>query len=60
MPSILLEEDADKSCRFCSQDENDDPGEEFEEPYACVVCGHKGTWELFHGSRGAQGGQKLT
>ncbi|KAL9093135.1 MAG: hypothetical protein Q9159_000494 [Coniocarpon cinnabarinum] len=35
-------ENADGSqCVFCNQDENDDPGEEFEEPFTCTTCGQK-------------------
>lgn len=29
--------------RFCGQDEEHDPGEEFEEWLACAVCGDNGT-----------------
>lgn len=29
-------------CRFCGQDEEHDPGEEFEEWLACAVCGDNG------------------
>lgn len=28
--------------RFCKQDEENDPGEEFEEYLACSVCGDRG------------------
>jgi len=33
-------------CRFCGQDEEHDPGEEFEEWLACAVCGDNGTSPL--------------
>lgn len=33
-------------CRFCHQDEEHDPGEEFEEYLACAVCGDNGLFRL--------------
>lgn len=38
-------------CRFCGQDEEHDPGEEFEEWLACAVCGDNGKLPISHFSR---------
>jgi hypothetical protein len=35
-------------CRFCGQDEEHDPGEEFEEWLACAVCGDNGEFPILH------------
>ena len=35
-------------CRFCGQDEEQDPGEEFEEWLACAVCGDNGKFPVLH------------
>ena len=32
--------------RFCGQDEDHDPGEEFEEYMACAVCGDNGEFKM--------------
>jgi hypothetical protein len=37
--------------RFCGQDEEHDPGEEFEEWLACAVCGDNGKFPISHFSR---------
>jgi histone acetyltransferase SAS3 len=34
-----------KLCRFCQQDEEHDPSEEFEEYLACIVCGDNGMFK---------------
>ena len=39
------------TCRFCGQDEEHDPGEEFEEWLACAVCGDNGKFPISHFSR---------
>jgi hypothetical protein len=36
---------------FCGQDEEHDPGEEFEEWLACAVCGDNGKFPISHFSR---------
>jgi hypothetical protein len=36
-------------CRFCGQDEEHDPGEEFEEYLACSVCGDNGKFRSSFG-----------
>ena len=35
-----------KYCRFCNQDEEHDPGEEFEEYLTCSACGRHCKWDL--------------
>ena len=35
-------ENANRDCSFCNRDENDDPGEDFEELLTCTNCGEKG------------------
>jgi hypothetical protein len=37
--------------RFCGQDEEHDPGEEFEEWFACDVCGDNGMFRSSHFTR---------
>ena len=40
---------ADKNPRFCQQDEEHDPSEEFEEYMACAVCGDNGKSKAMSG-----------
>lgn len=38
------EDAAPNTCMFCRQDEDNDPGEDFEEYLSCVVCGENCEW----------------
>jgi len=42
-------------CRFCGQDEEHDPGEEFEEWLACAVCGDNGKFPISYFARSTNG-----
>lgn len=42
MTIVLCDVHANPVLRFCGQDEEHDPSEDFEEPLACAVCGDFG------------------
>jgi hypothetical protein len=53
-PCRIYEEYAlNKHDRFCGQDEEHDPSEEFEEYLACAVCGDNGKFLFFDQARKA-------
>lgn len=43
------------NCRFCGQDEEHDPGEEFEEWLSCAVCGDNGMFIISHNPKNLKG-----